>query len=264
MSGIDVAACLALGTVAGVLAGLLGIGGGIVIVPGLALVLLGSGVPADRLMQVAVGTSLATIIVTALASIHAHQRRGAIRWHIVRHLTPGVVVGAFVATVIADQLPTRALAVTFGLFLIGVAARLAVLRPPAPQRDIPGTAGLLAWGGGIGGISGLLGIGGGTITVPFLTWCNVALREAVATSAGLGLPIAVAGALGFMAMGWSHPGLPPGATGYVYWPAWLAIAPTTVAFAPVGARLAHTVPTGWLQRAFAVFVLVVGLRMLIG
>ncbi len=264
MTGLELGVFLALGALAGTLAGLLGIGGGIILVPGLAAVLVDAGVPPQRLMQVAVGTSLATIIATALASIRAHHRRGAVRWPLVAELTPGVVVGALGGTLVADGLATRVLAIIFGVFLIAVAVRLAGLHAPAPQREVPGRAGLIAWGGGIGGVSSLLGIGGGTLTVPFLTWCNIDLREAVASSAALGLPIAVAGTLGFIAMGWGHPGLPPGATGYVYWPAWLAITPATIAFAPLGAHVAHTVPTAWLKRAFALFVLIVGVRMLIG
>ncbi len=264
MTGVELGAFLALGAAAGTLAGLLGIGGGIIIVPGLAAVLIDAGVPPERLMQVAVGTSLATIIATALASIYAHHRRGAVRWPLVAQLTPGVAVGALVGTAVADGLATRALAIIFGVFLIVVALRLAGLGAPSPQRGVPGRAGLAAWGGGIGGVASLLGIGGGTLTVPFLTWCNVGVREAVATSAALGLPIAVAGTLGFIAMGWGYPGLPMGATGYVYWPAWLAITPATIAFAPLGARLAHTLPTAWLKRAFALFVLIVGVRMLMG
>jgi len=264
VTGVELVAFLALGAAAGTLAGLLGIGGGIIIVPGLAAVLVDAGVPPQRLMQVAVGTSLATIIATALASIHAHHRRGAVHWPLVARLAPGVVAGALVGTAVADGLATRVLAMVFGIFLIAVAVRLAGLHAPAPQRRVPARAGLIAWGSGIGGVSSLLGIGGGTLTVPFLTWCNIGVREAVATSAALGLPIAVAGTLGFIAMGWGHPDLPPGSTGYVYWPAWLAITPATIAFAPVGARLAHTIPTTWLKRAFALFVFIVGLRMLIG
>jgi len=264
VTAATIAACLALGALAGTLAGLLGIGGGIVIVPGLAAVLAEGGVAPERLMQVAVGTSLATIVATAGAAIRAHQRRGAVRWSLVARLGPGVAVGAAAGTVVADALATRTLAAVFGLFLIAVAARLAWPRAPAPARGLPGRAVLAAWGSAIGGIASLLGIGGGTLTVPLLAWCNVDLRQAVATAAALGLPIAVVATLGFIALGWGHPGLPAGATGYVYWPAWLAVTPATVACAPLGARLAHTVPVPWLQRGFAVFVLVVGVRMLAG
>ena len=264
MSPAELLPLLALGAVAGTLAGLLGVGGGIVIVPGLALLLGDGTVPADRLMQFAVGTSLASIVVTALSSIRAHHRRGAVSWPIVARLTPGIVAGAIAGAVIADRLPTRALAIVFGVFLLLVAARLAIPGQPAPQRRLPGGASLAGYGTGGGTLSALLGIGGGTMTVPLLTWHNIDVRAAVGTAAACGLPIALAGTLGFVVTGWGTPGLPAGATGYVYWPALLALAPASVAFAPLGARLAHSVPRAVLRRGFAVFVAVVGVRMLLG
>lgn len=260
----ELLAFAALGAVAGTLAGLLGIGGGIVIVPGLAFLLAGGDVPPDRLMQVAVGTSLATIVVTALSSIRAHHRRGAVQWPIVARMTPGIVIGAILGALIADALPTRTLAIVFGLFLLAVAARLGLGGQPAPHRRLPGPAVLGTAGGGIGTLSSLLGIGGGTMTVPLLAWCNVPLREAVATSAACGLPIAVAGAAGFAFAGADVAGMPAASTGYIFWPAFIAVAPLSVVFAPLGARLAHTVPVGALRRGFALFVLLVGLRMLLG
>ncbi len=253
-----------LGAAAGTLAGLLGVGGGIIVVPGLAFLLAGGEVPPDRLMQVAVGTSLANIVVTSLSSIRAHHRRGAVRWPVVARMTPGIVVGAALGAAIADALPTRTLAVVFGVFLLIVAARLGYGGQPAPHRQLPGSGGLAAAGTGIGTLSSLLGIGGGTMTVPLLAWCNVPLREAVATSAACGLPIAVAGAAAFAVAGLDVAGMPDTATGYLYWPAFVAVAPLSVLFAPLGARLAHTIPVTALRRGFAVFVLVVGARMLIG
>lgn len=253
-----------LGAMAGTVAGLLGVGGGILVVPGLALLLAGGEVPADRLMQVAVGTSLANIVVTSLSSIRAHHRRGAVRWPVVARMTPGIVAGALLGAVIADLLPTRTLAIVFGVFLLLVAARLAFGGQPAPHRQLPGPVGLAGVGTGVGTLSSLLGIGGGTMTVPFLAWCNVSLREAVATSAACGLPIAVAGTAGFILAGLGTPAMPALATGYVYWPAFIAVAPLSIAFAPLGARLAHTIPVATLRRGFALFVLIVGTRMLIG
>lgn len=253
-----------LGAVAGTVAGLLGVGGGIIVVPGLAFLLAGGEVPADRLMQVAVGTSLANIVVTSLSSIRAHHRRGAVHWPVVARMTPGIMAGALLGAAIADVLPSRTLAIVFGVFLLIVAARLGFGGQPAPHRQLLGTAGLTAAGTGIGTLSSLLGIGGGTMTVPLLAWCNVALREAVATSAACGLPIAVAGAAGFALAGLDTAGMPALATGYIYWPAFVAVAPLSVAFAPVGAWLAHTIPVATLRRGFALFVLIVGVRMLIG
>ncbi len=253
-----------LGAVAGTLAGLLGIGGGVVVVPGLALLLSGGEVPPERLMQVAVGTSLANIVVTSLSSIRAHHRRGAVRWPVVARMTPGIVVGAVLGAAIADMLPTRTLAIVFSLFLLIVAAQLGFGRPPAAHRQLPGSLGLGAAGTGVGTLSSLLGIGGGTMTVPFLAWCNVPLREAVATSAACGLPIAVAGAAAFAFAGLDVAGMPAASTGYLYWPAFIAVAPLSVLFAPLGARLAHGIPVAALRRGFAVFVLIAGMRMLFG
>lgn len=253
-----------LGAVAGTVAGLLGVGGGILVVPGLAFLLAGGEVPADRLMQVAVGTSLANIVVTSLSSIRAHHRRGAVHWPVVARMTPGIVAGALLGAVIADLLPTRTLAIVFGVFLLLVTARLTFGGQPAAHRQLPGLAGLAGVGTGVGTLSSLLGIGGGTMTVPFLAWCNVSLREAVATSAACGLPIALAGAAGFALAGLDTPGMPALATGYIYWPAFIAVAPLSIAFAPLGARLAHTIPVTALRRGFALFVLIVGIRMLLG
>lgn len=254
----------ALGAVAGTLAGLLGIGGGIVIVPGLAFLLADGSVPPERLMQVAVGTSLATIVVTALSSIRAHHRRGAVRWPVVVRMTPGIVVGAVIGGLLADALPTRTLAIVFGVFLLAVSLRLAFGGQPSAHRQLPGPAALGATAGGIGALSSLLGIGGGTMTVPLLTWCNMPLREAVATSSACGLPIAIAGATTFALAGFDAAGMPPATTGYIHWIAFAAVAPLSVAFAPLGARLAHSIPVATLRRGFALFVLVVGIRMLIG
>jgi len=254
----------ALGAVAGTLAGLLGIGGGIVIVPGLAFLLAGGMVPPERLMQVAVGTSLATIVVTALSSIRAHHRRGAVHWPVVARMTPGILAGAVLGGLIADALATRTLAIVFGKFLLIVAARLAFGGQPVPHRRLPATPALGVVSGGIGTLSSLLGIGGGTMTVPLLAWCNVPLREAVATASACGLPIALAGAATFALAGGDVAGMPAASTGYIHWPAFIAVAPLSVLFAPLGARIAHAIPVDVLRRGFALFVLIVGIRMLVG
>lgn len=264
MSPADLLPLLALGALAGLLAGLLGIGGGIVIVPGLAWLLTTTPVPPERLMQFAVGTSLATIVVTAVSSIRSHHRRSAVDWVTVGRLTPGLVAGCGVGALIADRVATDTLATVFGLFLLAMAVRLALPGTPAPHRRLPGWPGTTAYGTGIGALSSLVGIGGGTLTVPLLTWHGVDIRRAVGSAAACGLPIAIAGAAGFVVAGLGTPGAPPGATGYVYWPAFAAIVPTSIACAPLGARLAHAVPRTALRRGFALFAAVVGVRMLTG
>jgi uncharacterized membrane protein YfcA len=255
---------LALGAFAGVVAGLLGVGGGLLIVPVLAILFTRAGMEAAVIMHLAIGTSLATIVVTSLSSLRAHARRGAVRWDVVLALTPGIVLGALAGAVAAAQLPGVALRIVFGLFELAVALQMAFGLMASPHRRLPGTVGMTAAGGAIGFVSAILGIGGGTLTVPFLVWCNVTIRQAVATSAACGLPIAVAGAVGFVTSGWSVPGLPPGATGFLYWPAFVGIAATSLATAPAGAWLAHRLPTHTLRRLFAGFLALLGVRMLSG
>lgn len=254
---------LAVGAVAGLLAGLLGVGGGIVIVPALVFVFHSGDFSAELIMHLAVGTSLGTIIVTSISSVWAHHRRGAVDWSVFWRLAPGIVAGALAGAWIADALASVTLQRVFGCFALCVAVQMALARPPAPHRDLPGSAVLLGAGTVIGAVSALVGIGGGSLTVPFLTWCNVAMTRAVATSAAGGLPIAAAGTLGFVITGWGRPGLPEAATGYVYWPALLGIIASSTLFAPLGARLAHSLPTRMLKRVFAVFLAVVGLRLLL-
>ena len=254
---------LALGAVVGVVAGLLGVGGGLLIVPALSWWFLHTGLlPADT-VQFAVGTSLATIVFTSLSSIRAHHRRGAVRWDVVRRLAPGIVLGTLAGALLASRMASATLAAVFGVFEIVIAVYLALDRRPAPHRTLPRPAGMLTAGGGIGAVSALLGIGGGTLTVPFLVWCNVVMREAVATASACGLPIALAGAAGFMVFGLdAQP--PRWATGYVYWPAVLGITVASVMTAPLGARLAHRLPSRSLKRVFSLVLLLLGLRMLLG
>jgi uncharacterized membrane protein YfcA len=255
---------LAVGAFAGVVAGLFGVGGGLIIVPVLVFVFQGQGIDASLLVHLAIGTSLATIVFTSLSSVRAHHRHGAVRWEVVRGLTPGIVVGALLGALIADALPTPALRVFFALFELTVAGLLWWNRQPAAHRGLPGMAGMGAAGGVIGAVSSIVGIGGGTLTVPFLMWCNVHLRQAVATSAACGLPIALAGSLAFVITGWDEPRLPAGATGYLYWPALAGIALASMLTAPLGARLAHRLPVATLRKYFALFLALLGVRMLIG
>ena len=255
---------LLVGCGSGFLAGLFGIGGGTLIVSVLALLLPSAGVTPDRVMHIALATSLAAIVFTSISSLLAHHRRGAVLWPIVRRLAPSLVVGAIAGGAVARYVPSDVLRVFFGIFLLLVSVRLAVgYRPPA-SRTLPGGAGLAAAGGLIGVLSAWTGIGGGALSGPFLMWCNVPPRNAVACAAASGLPIAVAATTGFIVGGWGEPGLPPNTIGYVLWPAALAIAATAIFFAPLGARLAHTLPTKRLKQAFALLLFVVAIRLLMG
>jgi len=255
---------LALGAFAGVMAGLLGVGGGLIIVPALAWIFHLQGVAEAVIMHLAIGTSLATIVVTSISSVRAHHRLGAVLWPVFWRLTPGIVAGAWLGAAIADALPSAALRVVFGVFVLLVAAQLGFGAKPAPHRTLPGAAGMFAAGGVIGLVSAIVGIGGGSLTVPWLTWCNTSIRNAVATSAACGLPIALAGAAGFIVTGWDQAGLPPWSLGYIYGPAMAGVAVASMLFAPLGARLAHTLPTIALKRVFAGFLALVGIKMLMG
>lgn len=255
---------LALGAFAGTLAGLLGIGGGLIIVPVLAGVFYRLEFAPELVMHLAIGTSLATIVLTSLSSVRAHHRRGAVLWPVFLWMAPGIVLGAWLGVVLADQLRSDTLRQVFGVFELAVAGYMWWNRPVAAHRTVPGRSGLNLAGMMIGSISAIVGIGGGTLTVPFLQWCNVLMKNAVATAAAVGLPIAVAGAIGYVIAGWGHPALPEGSSGYLYWPAFLGIVAASMLFAPIGAYWAHRLSAGQLKRFFALFLAALGLWMLLG
>lgn len=254
---------LLLGVAGGLLAGLLGIGGGIVIVPALFFLYQWQDFPKELTMHMAVGSSLATVVFTSLTSAYAHHRRGGVLWPCTVRLIPGIVAGAWLGAALADHLPERALRMGFGLFELVVAVQLAVGFRPQAHRLLPGSPGMAATGLIIGAVSAVLGIGGGTLTVPFLLWCNVNIRQAVATSAACGLPIALAGSIGFAVTGWGDPALPSGSSGYIYWPAVVSVVAASTLFAPVGTWLAHTLPVAALKHLFAIIVAIIGIRMLL-
>jgi uncharacterized membrane protein YfcA len=254
---------LSMGALAGTLAGLLGIGGGVIIVPVLAMVFQHQGVAIDVLMHVSIGTSLATIVVTSLSSIRAHQKRGAIDWSVFRRITPGIIAGGFLGSVLADAIPGEELRVLFAIFMFLVATQMMIAGTPAPHRKLPPWPGMLTAGVLIGAIASLMGVGGGAMSVPFMTWCNVHIRQAVATSAAIGFPIALAGTAGFMITGWGNELLPPWSAGYINLPAFTGIVVASILFAPLGAKLAHTIPPTMLKRTFAILLYVLGTRMLL-
>lgn len=259
---MDIIILLSMGALAGILAGLLGIGGGIIIVPILALVFEGQGVSTDVLMHVAIGTSLATIISTSISSILAHQKRGAIYWDVFKAITPGIILGGLLGAVVAEMIRGEQLRLIFSIFMLLVAAQMIIARMPDPHRRLPGRFGLSVAGVTIGTISSLMGVGGGSMSVPYLTWCNVQVRNAVATSAAIGLPIAIAGTTGFVISGWGLADRPDWSVGYVNLPAFLGIVVASTLFAPAGAALAHRIPAKLLKRIFGGFLFLLGIRML--
>jgi len=254
---------LGVGSVAGVLAGLLGVGGGLVIVPVLLWVFRAQGIDETIVLHLAIGTSLGTIVATSLSSIRAHHRRGSVRWPLVARLAPGIVLGAWIGAWVADQIETLWLQRVFAVFVVTVGLQMLLNPRVTGHSDPPGWPGMSAAGSVIGTISALVGIGGGTLTVPFLVWHRVEMVKAVGTSSACGLPIALAGALGFVVVGWGEAGLPPGATGYLYWPALGGVVVASVLTAPLGAWLAHNLPVGVLKRVFAVLLLGVGAKLLL-
>ena len=250
------------GVIAGITAGLLGLGGGAIIVPILYALFAWLDLAPGSTMQLAVGTSLATIVFTAMSSGLTHHRLGNVQIKTLLALAPGIVIGALLGAAIADAIPTDILKKVFGIFEIIIAMQIGFGFKPAAHRSLPSTTGLATSGGVIGTISSVMGIGGGSMTVPYLLWCNVSMREAVGTSAACGFPIAVAGVIGFIIGGLDNTGLPDWSLGYVYLPAMLCIISTSVIFAPIGAKLAHRLPIQTLKRIFAIVLLLVGLKML--
>jgi len=254
---------LVVGAVAGVLAGLLGIGGGLVIVPMLVLCFDWQRIAPEHLMHIALGTSMASIICTSVSSFMAHHRRGAVAWMVVRRIVPGILVGTFLGTMLASRLSTGFLQGFFVLFLYHVAAQMLMNKKPAASRDLPGPVGMFGAGSTIGVVSSLVGIGGGTLSVPFMLWCNIPLHQAIGTSAAIGFPIAIAGTAGYVLNGWQVAALPHWSWGYVYLPALIGIVGASVLTAPLGVRLAHSLPVPRLKRVFAVLLLLVATRMLL-
>jgi hypothetical protein len=257
----DLLIYLFLGSFAGLIAGLLGVGGGIVVVPALVLAFRHQGINDEILMHLALGTSLATIVVTTLSAVRAHHRRGAVQWALVRRLAPALLIGALAGSWLADAISGRWLTRLFGLLALAVSVQMLLNRQPSAGHH-RGGAETTAVGLGIGVLSALTGIGGGTVMVPYLMWSRTAAQQAVATSSACGLPIALAGASGFVVAGYGNAALPQASLGYVYLPAFLGIVALSIVFAPLGARLAHWLPAGRLKKVFALFLGAVGLQML--
>lgn len=254
---------LLLGAAAGVLAGLFGVGGGIIIVPVLVFSFTAQGFDPSVLTHLAVGTSLATIIFTSINSVLEHQRKGAVLWPVFTWMALGILLGAGLGSLTAAAIQGPLLQKIIGVFAIVIAIQMGLELKPRASRGVPGRLGLTTAGGVIGWASAIFGIGGGSLTVPFLTWRSVPMQQAVATSSACGLPIALASALSFMIIGWHNPHLPQWSFGFVYLPAMLGIALTSMFFARFGARLAHKLSPRLLKRLFAVLLLVVGVNFLI-
>jgi uncharacterized membrane protein YfcA len=250
------------GTVSGVLAGLLGVGGGVIIVPALSYLFALQGCPPQVTQHLALGTSLGTIIFTSMSSARAHHRRGTVEWGLMLRLTPGILAGTFLGGLVAARMATGSLKAVFAVFLLAVAAQMLSGKKPRPTRAPPKTFGSTLVGSLIGCISGLVGIGGGSMSVPFMVWCNVEMRRAVGTSAAIGFPIAVSGALSYMVSGLHASVEVPLTLGYLHLPALVGVALASVFTAPLGARLASTLPPTRIKRVFACLLIVMSGKLL--
>ena len=256
-------AYIALGLFTGFSAGLLGIGGGLVMVPTLAMMFAAqAGFPANEVLHLALGTSRATILFTSLSSLRAHHQHGAVLWKVVLQITPGILLGTLLGTLLAARVPARPLAVFFTGFVCVVALQMILNLKPKPSRELPGAGEIFAVGTGIGAVSALVAVGGGAFTVPFLTWCNVHVKKAIGTSAAVGFPIAVGGTLGYLFNGWNHEALPAWSLGFVYLPALVWMVPVSMLVAPLGAKLTHRLPIVILKRLFACLLILLACKML--
>jgi hypothetical protein len=254
----------ALGVVAGLLAGLLGVGGGLVLVAALAWLLPLQGVPTGAVMHAALATSLASIVVTAAASARAHHRRGSVLWPTVAWLLPGILLGGWLGSGLATRISGDLLRGLVAGYCVIAALQLAMGWPRARPEVVESPRGpdLSLAGIAIGALSALVGIGGGSMTVPLLVWRGVAPVRAVGTSSACGVGIGLAAALGYATRS-AVPGMPSGSWGYVVLPAALGIAATSLLAAPYGARLAHRLSGPALRRIFAIFLLAVAACLLL-
>ncbi len=250
-----------MGLFAGFFAGLLGIGGGMILVSLMVFAFNAQGFPEDRVMHLALGTSLATIVFTSLKSVHAHHKHGAVRWDIVRNSVAGLVIGTLAGSAVAENLRSRVLAVLFTLFVVYSAVNMMLDIKPKATRQLPGPMGLQAGAGLVGVASALVGAGGGFLSIPLMSFCNVPMRQCVATSSALGLPIAIAGTIGYLVSGWGKDHLPAMSLGYLYLPALVGIVVGTFVTVPMGAKMAHTIPVSRLKKVFAVILAIMAVKM---
>ncbi|GAB1824972.1 sulfite exporter TauE/SafE family protein [uncultured Turicimonas sp.] len=248
-----IALLAALGCCTGFLAGLLGIGGGMIMTPFLIMLIPASLIPQDHIVHVAIATSLATITFTSLSSVRAHHKRGAVLWNVVASVAPGILLGALLGAQIASLLSTFWISLIFSCFVGFSAFKMFMNKRPKADRELPGNIGRIFVGTIIGILSALVGAGGGFISVPWMIWCNVKMHNAVATSAALGFPIALFGTMGYIISGWNVQGLPqwPVDIGYICIPALFALAIPSVLFAPLGAKVAHSIDVKPLKKCFA-------------
>lgn len=253
-----------IGIFTGTLSGLLGVGGGIVVVPALVFTFAALDFPMSILMHLAAGTSLAVMIFTSIASLHSHIKHGVTIYPIFKKLIIGIIVGVISGAIVADFLHSGILRIIFAIFIILIALRILSGAEPKPHRQLPGKLLTNAVSFVIGFKSGLLGAGGGVLSMPFLTACNVNIRDAVGVSAACSLLISLVGTISLMITGLHEPNLPAHSIGFIYLPAFIGIGIMSPIFARIGAYYSYKIPAKKLKMIFAVFILVVGIKLLIG
>ena len=254
---------VAAGAFVGVLAGLLGIGGGMTLVPVLAALFTAQHFAPDHIVHLALGTAMASIVFTSASSVREHWRLGGVDIAIVRRMAPGMVTGSLLSTLAAGWISQRHLALAFAVIVYAGATQMLLNRKPAATRPLPGPAPLFGAGLVIGIVCGLVSAGGAFLTVPFMLWCGVPLRTAIGTAALLGIPVALVGAVGYLISGWSIAQLPPWSAGFILLPALAGLVSGSVLTAPFGARLAHRLPVLTLKRIFAVLLYILATKMLL-
>jgi len=252
---------LFLGAFVGLMAGLFGIGGGGIMVPILTSIFLAQNIPIENVVHLALGTSMASIIITSFSSMRAHNNNKNVSWSIVKAMSIGILTGTFLATFIASKISSIYLAVFFMLFMAYVSIQMFLNKKPNPNRDLAGKKGLFLAGNSIGAISALVSIGGGSLTVPYLIWSNIELKKAIGTSAAIGLPISIAGTLGYLINGWDNSSIENYTFGFIYLPAVFLISITSYFTAPYGAALVHKLPVNNLKKMFALLLSILSIKM---
>ena len=252
---------LGVGVFVGFFAGLLGIGGGAVMVPTLSMIFISRGFSSDHVVHMALATSMATIIPGGLASAWTHHQHHAVNWGVVKKMLPGILLGTFSGAVIAHFSSTAFLKGFFVVFICFLAVQMLFNLKPKGGHTLPGSSGMLIFGAVMGVISSFAGIGGAIMSIAFLSWCNVRMHEAIGTAAAIGVPLAIAGSVGFVVTGLLDKGLPAESLGYVYVPAFIGISITSFLIAPLGAKLAHRLPVGVLRKIFVVVLVVLAVKM---
>jgi uncharacterized membrane protein YfcA len=251
------------GAFVGILAGMLGIGGGMTLVPILAALFAAQSFSSDYIVHLSLGTAMASIIFTSASSVREHYKLGGVDLHIVKRMSPGLVTGSLLATLAAGWIPQSQLALAFSVIVYAGATQMILNRKPAASRPLPGFSVLFSLGLLIGIVCGLVSAGGAFLTVPFMLWCGVSLTTAIGTAAAMGIPVAIVGSLGYIISGWHVPGLPEDAIGFVSLIALAGLVTGSVVTAPMGARLAHRLPVLTLKRIFALLLYVLATKMLV-